>query len=224
MNRKIMLLTHSAGFVHDYLPAAQRTIQEIGKMSGEFEAITYGECSQVKWSALKDDFKAIAFATTGELPMSDSDKKNFIEAIRSGVGFIGIHNATDTFYKFPEYGQMLGGYFNGHPWTQEIIARVEDNKHPATEQLGKSFRVKEEVYTYKDWSRAKTHVLISLDNSSVDLSKGNRPDNDYALCWCHEFGKGRVFYTGFGHFPELWNEEWFRKHLLAGILWTMRAK
>jgi hypothetical protein len=222
--RKIMLLTHSAGFVHDYLPAAQRALQEIGKASGEFETMVYGECSQVKWNALKDDFRAIAFATTGELPMSDGDKRNLIEVIRSGVGFIGIHNATDTLYKFPEYGQMLGGYFSGHPWTQEIVVRVEDDKHPATEHLDKSFKVKEEVYTFRDWSRAKTHVLASLDNSSVDLGKGNRPDKDYALCWCHEFGKGRVFYTGFGHFPELWGEEWFRKHLLGGILWAMRAK
>ncbi|TLN06657.1 ThuA domain-containing protein, partial [bacterium] len=98
------------------------------------------------------------------------------------------------------------------------------NKHPATEHLGKILRVKEEVYTFRDWHRTKTHVLISLDNGSIDLSKGNRPDKDYALCWCHVFGKGRIFYTGFGHFPELWVEEWFRKHLLAGMLWSMGAK
>jgi len=152
MDRKVMVLTHSAGFVHDYLPAAQRAIREMGASSGEFEAAVYGDCNQVKWNAISE-FKAIVFATTGELPMSDGDRKSLIGAIRSGVGFVGIHNATDTFYKFPEYGQMLGGYFNGHPWTQEIVAKVEDNGHPATEHLGKSFRVKEEVYTYRDWSR-----------------------------------------------------------------------
>jgi len=75
--------------------------------------------------------------------MSDSDKKGFIESIRSGVGFVGVHNATDTFYKLPGYGEMIGGYFSGHPWSQEVVARVEDRNHPSTEHLGKSFRVKE---------------------------------------------------------------------------------
>ena len=223
MDRKVMVLTHSAGFIHDYLPAAQKAIREMGERSGEFEAVVYDDCSQVKWNTLRE-FNAVIFATTGELPLSEGDKMSFIDAIKSGVGFVGIHNATDTFYKFPDYGQMLGGYFNGHPWTQEVVAVIEDNKHPATEHLGKILRVKEEVYTFRDWHRTKTHVLISLDNGSVDLSKGNRPDKDYALCWCHVFGKGRIFYTGFGHFPELWVEEWFRKHLLAGMLWSMGAK
>jgi len=223
LNKRILVLTHSAGFAHDYLPTAQMTIREMGYRSGEFEALVYCDCSKVDWGSLKD-FKAVLFATTGELPMSDSDKKGFIESIRSGVGFVGVHNATDTFYKLPGYGEMIGGYFSGHPWSQEVVARVEDRNHPSTEHLGKSFRVKEEVYTFRNWSRPRTHVLVSLDNSSVDLGKGNRPDKDYALCWCHEFGKGRVFYTGFGHFPELWYEEWFRKHLLGGILWAMRVK
>ena len=105
-----------------------------------------------------------------------------------------------------------------HPWRQVITAIVEDQRHPAIRHLPRKFKVKEEVYTFKEWSRERTHVLISLDNSSVDLSKGTRPDNDYALCWCHNFGKGRVLYTTFGHFKELWLEEWFRKHLLNGIL------
>ncbi|MGQ9515545.1 MAG: ThuA domain-containing protein, partial [Thermoproteota archaeon] len=225
MNRKVLVLTHSAGFVHDYLPTAQRTIQEIGKTTGEFEAKVYDDCSKVDWASLREEFSAVIFATTGELPMSEDDRESFIDSIRSGVfGFVGIHNATDTFYNFPKYGEMIGGYFSGHPWTQEVTVKIEDSDHPATEHLDKSFRVREEIYTFKDWSRSKTRVLVSLDNSSVDLSKGTRADNDYALCWCHRFGKGRVFYTGFGHFPEIWHEEWFRRHLLGGILWSMNVR
>ncbi|MCW4021460.1 MAG: ThuA domain-containing protein, partial [Candidatus Bathyarchaeota archaeon] len=132
------------------------------------------------------------------------------------------HNATDTFHKFPDYGKMIGGYFEVHPWSQEVAVNVEDRTHPSTQHLPKSFTVKEEVYTFKEWSRGRTHVLVSLDNSSVDLNKGTRLDNDYALCWCHTYGKARVFYTGFGHYAELWHEEWFQKHLLNGILWAMK--
>ncbi len=33
-----------------------------------------------------------------------------------GKGFVGIHAALDTNYKWPEYGEMIGGWFDQHPW------------------------------------------------------------------------------------------------------------
>jgi len=218
---KVIMLTHSAGFRHDYLSAARETVRELGRTSGKFQVLDTEDCSVINDETLSGS-SALLFATTGELPINEEHKKAVITFVKNGGGFVGVHNATDTFYKFPEYGEMLGGYFQAHPWTQEITALVEDQKHPATRHLPKTFKVKEEVYTFKNWSREKTHVLIGLDKTSVDLSKGTRPDNDYALCWCHSYGKGRVFYTAFGHFIELWKEEWLRKHLLNGILWAMK--
>jgi type 1 glutamine amidotransferase len=218
--RKLLVLTHAAGFKHDYLPIAVETLSRLG-VENKFELFATEDCSTVNEKKLKD-FSAILFITSGELPMSDGQKKALIDFVKAGGGFIGVHNAADTFYQFPEYGEMLGGYFKAHPWTQEVVVKVEDNTHPATRHLPERFHVKEEVYTFKDWSRNRTHVLISLDNSSVDLSKGTRDDHDYALSWCHDYGRGRVFYTAFGHFPEVWTEEWFRKHLAGGISWAMR--
>jgi len=219
--RKLLMLTHSAGFKHDYLPTARETVREIGDSSGMFQTLDTEDCSPVNAENLRE-FSAVLFATTGELPMNEEQKQALVRFVKQGKGFIGVHNATDTFYEFPEYGEMIGGYFQAHPWTQEVTAIVEDQTHPATRHLPKTFRVKEEVYTFKNWSREKTHIMISLDKNSVDLSKGTRPDNDYALCWCHNYGRGRVFYTAFGHFKEIWGEEWLRKHLLNGILWAMK--
>jgi len=218
--RRLLLLTHSAGFRHNYLTTAVEVLTRMGERSGRFEVYATEDCSEVT-EELLSTCSAVLFMTTGELPMSDRQKNALIEFVRNGGGFIGVHNATDTFYNFPEYGRMLGGYFSGHPWTQEVYAIVEDNTHPSTRHLPRRFKVLEEVYTFRDWSRDRTHVLISLDNSSVDLSKGNREDNDYALAWCHGYGSGRVFYTAFGHFIRLWRTEWFQKHLLGGILWAM---
>lgn len=221
MVKQVLVLTHSAGYKHDYLPLAAETITRLGEQSGKFKAVSTEDCSILNPPKLKK-FSAYVFATTGELPISDEAKAALVDTVKAGKGFVGIHNATDTFFEFPVYGEMLGGYFNGHPWSQEIVAKVEDGTHPATRHLQPAFKAKEEVYTFKDWSRDKTHVLISLDNASVDLSKGNRRDNDYALCWCHTYGKGRVFYTGFGHYKEIWSQTWLQKHLLNGILWTMK--
>jgi len=221
--KKVLMVTHSSGFKHDYLPKATEVITALGKKSGQFEVTATTECSLLNKEDLKK-FDTVIFATTGELPISEQQKVDLMLAIKAGKPFVGIHNATDTFYKFTEYGRMIGGYFKGHPWSQEVWVKVEDQTHPATRHLPKSFKVKEEVYTFRDWSREKTHVLLSLDNGSVDLSKGNREDNDYAMCWYHTYGKARVFYTGLGHYPEIWDQEWFQTHILNGILWAMKQK
>ena len=80
------------------------------------------------------------FYTTGELPISEEGKKALLDFIKRGKGFVGIHSATDTFYKWPEYGEMIGGYFDGHPWHTDVTVRVEDRTFPATAHLGESFR------------------------------------------------------------------------------------
>lgn len=217
---RLLVLTHSAGFRHNYLTTAVEVLTRMGERTGRFEVYATEDCSEVTGEML-DECSAVLFMTTGELPMSEEQKRSLIRFIKGGGGFVGVHNAADTFYEFPEYGRMIGGYFSRHPWRQEVYVIVEDSSHPSTRHLPRRFKVLEEIYTFKDWSRDRTHVLISLDNSSVDLAKGDREDNDYALAWCHSYGSGRVFYTAFGHFIKLWRTGWFQRHLLGGILWAM---
>ena len=216
---KVLLLRHSAGFEHSYLPNAEVAIKDIGKESGLYEAATTHMCQRITAEALAN-IDVLAFATTGELPFGDEQKQAVIDFVRGGKGFFGIHNAADTCYEWAEYGEMLGAYFAGHPWNQEVAVNVEDANHPATRHLGKSFKVHDEIYTMKSWDRNKTHVLMSLDNGSVDIGKGNRADKDYALGWCHDYGKGRVIYTALGHPDDLWSKPWFRKHILGCIKWA----
>ena len=220
---KMLLLRHSAGFEHSYLPHAEVAIKEIGKESGLYEVATTCQCQRINEETLAK-LDVLALATTGELPFDDAQRQAILEFVRGGKGIFGIHNAADTCYEWAEYGEMLGGWFAGHPWTQEITVNVEDTNHPATRHLGESFRVYDEIYTFKSWDRNKTRVLMSLDNGSVDIGKGNREDNDYALGWCHEYGKGRVMYTALGHPDELWSEPWFRQHILGCIKWAGRLE
>jgi uncharacterized protein len=220
---KLLYLTQSCGFRHEVLPYSQEMMRKLGAESGAFEAVGTDDSATVDWDRL-DQFRVIAFCTTGELPLSESARNNLIRFVKEGGGFVGIHNGTDTFYQWEPYGEMLGGYFNGHPWHQEVGIIVEDKNHPATRHLGDTFRIHDEIYTHRNWSRERTHVLMRLDNSSVELAKaaGKRDDNDFALAWCHSFGAGRVFYTGLGHGMPTWTDDRFHQHLLGGIRWAMR--
>jgi uncharacterized protein len=218
---RILYLTHSAGFKHDVLPTSEQIMRELGKTSGAFEATVTQDCSLISEASLKQ-YAAVVFFTTGELPLDDAQKKAFIEFVRSGRGFVGIHSATDTFYKWPEYLDLIGGYFDGHPWHQEVTIRVEDKAHPATAHLPASFTINDEIYQFRDWSRDRVHVLLSLDPASIDLTKKGvkRTDKDFAVSWTREFGKGRMFYTSLGHEAAVWKDPRFQQHLVGGIRWA----
>ena len=78
------------------------------------------------------------FFTTGELPMSNAQRVAFTDFIRAGGGFLGVHSATDTFYQWPEYQKIIGGYFDQHPWHQAVVVEVADRDDPLVGFLGET--------------------------------------------------------------------------------------
>jgi type 1 glutamine amidotransferase len=224
---KVLFLTHSAGWKHsvvlrspDGTPSwAEKQLQRAAK--GRFEVVATQDVGEVTRERLKG-YKAIVFYTTGELAI---DKEALIDFVKEGGGFAGIHSATDTLYKYAPYGELVGGYFDGHPWHEKVTVRVEDTQHPATAHLGPSFEITDEIYQFRDWDRSKLHVLLSLDPARVDLAKEGvkRADKDFGLSWTDTLGKGRVFYTALGHREEVWADPRFLTHLVNGIAWTFGA-
>lgn len=219
--KRVLYLTHSAGFRHDVIPLSMGLLPQIGEQHG-FDVTATKDLAFLSPAGLKT-FDAVVFYTTGELPISDRAKANLLASIRAGKGFVGIHSATDTFYEWPEYGELIGGYFDNHPWHEEVTVKVEDRSHPATAHLGSSWTITDEIYQFRNWDRSTRHVLLSLDTSSVDLTKKgvNRTDGDFALAWTSTPGKGRVFYTALGHRAELWKDAAYQQHLAGGIRWAL---
>jgi putative membrane-bound dehydrogenase-like protein len=229
----VLVYTVSAGFEHEVVHRAapeelslvERTLVDLGKRTGDFEAVATRDAHEFNPTRLAQ-FDLVFFYTTGELPFSKDEREALLAFVRNGGAFAGSHCATDTFYELPEYGQMIGAYFDGHPWHQEVKVKVEDREHPATKHLGESFSIADEIYQMRaPYDRSKLHVLLSLDTASVDLGVEavHRQDRDFALAWTKDFGKGRVFYTALGHRPEVWKDERFLAHLAGGFRWAMRV-
>lgn len=221
---RVLFVTQSSGFVH---PVVKRV--EAGKRAlAERELIDAAkdhfvvECTQDVSTLTRDRlerFACVVFYTTGALPMPKPVE--LVEWVKAGGGFVGVHSATDTFYDVPEYGRMIGGYFDGHPWHEAVDVVVEQPRHPITAHLGERFSITDEIYQFKDWSRDGREVLMRLDGDSVEIGKGKREDGDYALAWCSEHGKGRVFYNALGHRHEVWADARFLRAMVAGIRWAM---
>jgi type 1 glutamine amidotransferase len=103
----------------------------------------------------------------------------------------GIHAATDACYHHEEFGEAIGGYFDGHPWDagSNVTIAVEDPDHNFNKLVfgdQKDFQLVEEIYQFKEepYSRERLRILLHLDPERSDEVKGmKRKDNDYAVAW-----------------------------------------
>ncbi len=174
------------------------------------------------------NFDAVIFAnTTGDLPLPD--KQGFIDWVKAGHGFVAMHSATDTFHGFRPYIEMLGGEFETHGAQVSVDAINKDKNHPATKHLGDTFRVYDEIYIIKNYDPTKVRELLVLEEHPNSKKPGH-----YAIAWCKDFGKGKVFYTSLGHREDVWDPEntdrkhnprevaeAYNKHVLGGIKWAL---
>ncbi|NOU72264.1 carbohydrate-binding protein, partial [Paenibacillus sp. LMG 31458] len=156
-------------------------------------------------------------STDGVWGLTEQQKQDLMNFIKSGKGFVGSHSATDTGADWSEYVDMVGASFKNHPWTQNVTFNVEDQNNPATSHLGNTWEALEEVYYFNGDPRAKgKHVLLSLDMTKNGVT-GDPLVEDHPNAWCSPVSQGRMFYTALGHHPETWYKEDFQKHLLGGL-------
>jgi hypothetical protein len=122
--KHVLVVAQTKGFEHDSVSAAMAAIYDMGKESGLWDTMLRTDTELLTKKDLKRNtknltyFDAVIFAsTTGELDMDDSQKQDLMSFIKEdGKGFVGIHAALDTNYNWPEYGEMIGGWFDQHPW------------------------------------------------------------------------------------------------------------
>jgi type 1 glutamine amidotransferase len=132
---------------------------------------------------------------------------------------------------WPEWDQIIGGYFKFHwSYPTAITVRIDDPKNPVNAPFkGKSFNTRDEVYTFNEtsFSRDNVHVLTSIDYALMtDCDKGleefPRTDHDYALSWIRREGQGRLFYEALGHHESMYyNNPDLLAHLLAGMQYAL---
>ncbi|MEZ6139044.1 MAG: ThuA domain-containing protein [Zavarzinella sp.] len=191
-------------------------------------AVEPANCGRVNAETLKN-FDCVLFFTTGN-PLNEQEVKDLVAWVKAGGAVAGTHCGSDTLYPSKQrpwnegYGELIGAYFDGHPWHQKIKVVVEDPKHAGAAGFKTGDEITDEIYQFRPepYSRQKLRIIMSVDNSSIDVKKGKRKDNDYAIAWCREVGKGRTFYTSLGHRKEVWKDARYQQHLIGGLKWTMK--
>ena len=251
--KSVLIFTKSSGFEHEVIktPDGRASILELAvKALGEqhgFE-VTASKDGRIFDSS---DFKknaAVLFFTTGDLtkpgtdanpPMSLAGKQALLDAVHAGLGFVGVHAASDTFHTEPDpedrsnryiahgehedpYLRMLGGEFITHGSTPRLQAAnlvVKDAKFPGLEGVTSPVSFTEEWYSLKDFA-PDLHVILALDTQGMKGEPYQRAA--YPATWARMHGKGRVFYTAMGDRPENWANTFFLNLLGGGIRWSIR--
>jgi len=226
--KNILIYTHNGkGYVHENIPFSVEAIKKI--------------CAENKYTCTATDAPTIFTAenlkkvdciifanTNNESFDTEEQRQAFVQYIRGGGGFVGIHSSSGSERQSPWFAAMLGGRFLRHPKLQPFTIKVIDPSHPATSSVPKEWAWEDEFY-YLNMLNPDIRVLLAGDLSTVvDEKKEEYPGKTFGdlfpLAWCHEFEGGRQFYTALGHKPEHYKDENYIRHLTGGIRWALREK
>lgn len=244
--RKLLVFTKATGFVHSSIPVGAKTFDLMGTKTGAYSTIVSDDPESFSPSNLTDVDAILMLSTTGELfipkgqngnLLRDTSKplppelqrarelrESLLAFVKGGKGIMGIHAATDSSYQWKDWNELMGGYFNGHPWGK-ITLTLDDPANPVNAPFGgKPFTISDEIYTFKGAvGRERLRILTSIDLEASRLDQGfNRPqDHDYWVSWLNKYGDGRVFYCSLGHAEATYWNPTVLRHYLAGLQFVM---
>ena len=229
----------SNGYQHDSISHAVATIERLGYETGAYDTfirsdskmITKGEVKgsdgqPLLYSKNLNDFDAIFFFGVREIDLAPAQKADLLSFVRDdGKGFVAAHAGATAFFSWPEFGEMLGGRFDEHPWgIIDAPVLVEDHTFPGMGNLPPTFQHIDEYYQIKDFSRLHARVLLGLDVSHLPLDGPliHHKDADFPLAWAKTYGKGRVYYSALGHDPSNWDERAVQQMYFEALRWALR--
>lgn len=144
--------------------------------------------------------------------ISSSQAKALLDYVASGKGFIPIHSASFCFRNSDEVVKLIGGQFKSHEGGS-FGAEIIKPEHPAMQGLSPFVT---------EWDETYVHHLLADD---IDVLM-ERVDTSHRepYTWVKDYGKGRVFYTAFGHDERTFRNPGFIKLVKNGILWAVGDK
>ena len=221
---------------HDSTSHALALIERLGYESGAYDTYIRTDSNIISKHPLMTDGQpasggpslanvdAIFFLGHREIQLDPQQKADLLSFVRDdGKGFVAGHTALTAFESWPEFGDLIGARYDGHPWnTAPGTVINEDPTFPATRQLPPVFAMTDEFYQPKEFSRDKLRVLLRLDVSKMPANPGNhRADGDFPLAWAKMYGKGRVFFASFAHAATGWDNPDVYRMYFEALKWAL---
>ncbi|MBI5817371.1 MAG: ThuA domain-containing protein [Verrucomicrobia bacterium] len=217
---------------HPSIPTANLAFELMGRKTGAFETVVSRDPVVFQPESLRQ-FDAVFFNNNvGNLFEDPALRQSLVEFVYAGGGMMGVHGTSVAFTRWPgakedwpEFGVMIGGRGANHRVnTEHVFIKLDDPEHPLNQPFGgKGFEYRSEFFrVHEPYSRDRLRVLFSIDTAKTDLTEGGkrtrmeRADNDYALAWARNYGRGRTFYCTIAHNPSIfWDATMLRFYLAA---------
>lgn len=163
------------------------------------------------------------------VPIPDAGRAAFEQYLLSGGGSVALHYSISMDPNWTFYREALlgGGTFVNHSGLDPAKVSIEDTSHPATRLLGASLMVTSDYFQMSSDPRAKVHVLASIDDATIQqtghLDGSAQGSKQHPVVWTTETGKGRAFYSTFGHDAgeyDLKQRAWMRPFMTGALRWV----
>ena len=138
-------------------------------------------------------------------PSQEAALKGFVEG---GKGLIPLHSAAGCFRNSDWYIKTIGGQF-----------KSETKGNFSTKIVNGSNVVMQGLTEFETWDEKYVHQNINPDKTI--LMERVEGENREPWTWIRNEGKGRVFYTAYGHNDSTWTKPGFMKLVNNGVLWAI---
>ena len=170
-------------------------------------ALTYtDEMSDINAENLAKYAALVVYANIDRI--EPAEEKALLDYVAGGGGFVPLHCASYCFRNSPEVVALIGAQFQRHGWetVKDTVAEVD---HPINKGYG-GFESPDETYVHRKHNE-KDRVVLAY---RVD------GDEREPWTWIRTHGKGRVFYTAWGHDQRTWGNPGFQNLVERGIRWA----
>ncbi len=142
--------------------------------------------------------------------IEDDQAKALLAYVASGKAFIPLHCASYCFRNNDEIVALMGAQFQRHGTGTFRVATTETGKsHPLLKGY-RGFESFDETYVHTKHNEKDRIVLETRAEG-----EGQEP-----WTWVRTHGKGRVFYTAWGHDERTWGNAGFQNLVERGIRWA----
>src|SRR5687768_3069255 len=148
--KKILVVTHAAGFRHTSRDTAAAAVRFLGAVTHQWDVV--GDATNKEelqaWitpEKLKGVDLVFFANTTGDLGLTSEGKRTFYEWINNGGAWAGVHSAADTYHNDADFLNLVRGEFQTHGPQVKVEVRNQDPKHPATKDVPETFEIFDEI-------------------------------------------------------------------------------
>jgi putative membrane-bound dehydrogenase-like protein len=145
--------------------------------------------------------------------ITPAQEQALLEYVASGKGFIPLHCASFCFRNSPDVVALIGAQFQKHGG-EVFRVQAAAPEHPIMQGYG-GFESWDETYVHtKHNEKDRTVLEVRVQGGQAD-GKTQEP-----WTWVRTHGKGRVFYTAWGHDQRTFGNPGFQNLVERGIRWA----